>query len=220
MVKIMSNLMTKMKASLFARLSKNLMPYITQENQCSNQESKKSNYNYNLAVLAPSAQLSPESSIENFAGSSDRISVGEHSYIRGRLLTWGHGGAIKIGEWSYVGLNTEIWSMDDITIGNRVLISHGVNIHDGTAHSLDAVERHAHFKHILEKGHYINSPPGVNSAPIIIEDDVWINFGVSILKGVRIGKGSVIAAGSIVAEDVPPGVIYKCKITPQITVII
>lgn len=106
--------------------------------------------------------------------------------------------------------------MRSISIGNRVLISHDVNIHDGTAHSNDAKQRHEHFKAILTRGHPRNEAgiPGVVSAPIKIEDDVWISFGVTILKGVTIGAGSVIAAGSIVTKDVPPGVLYKCQVAP------
>lgn len=157
--------------------------------------------------------------IENCAGGRDRIIVGANSVVRGHLLTYGHGGSVKIGEWCYVGARTEIWSMDTITIGNRVLIAHNVNIHDGSAHSLDAHERHLHFRHIREKGHprFWTDLPGVSSAPVTIEDDVWISFGATILKGVKIGAGSVIAAGSIVTKDVPPNVLYRCLVNPVIT---
>ncbi|MBS0173537.1 MAG: acyltransferase [Nitrospira sp.] len=108
--------------------------------------------------------------------------------------------------------------MQSIDIGNRVLISHDVNIHDGTAHSADPVERHAHFRHILERGHptKVSDMPGVHSSPVVIEDDVWISFGVTILRGVRIGAGSIIAARSIVTEDVPAGVVYRNAIVPII----
>jgi acetyltransferase-like isoleucine patch superfamily enzyme len=169
--------------------------------------------------FAPTAMLGPEGLVENHTDDDDRITVGAHSCIRGRLLTYGHGGCIKLGEWCYVGVRSEIWSMEAITIGNRVLISHDVNIHDGTAHSLDADERHAHFRLILERGHPKKSVdiPGVSSAPVVIEDDAWISFGVTILKGVRIGRGSVISAGSLVTKDVPPGVIYRCEVKPAIT---
>ncbi|UCF34013.1 MAG: acyltransferase [Phycisphaerales bacterium] len=168
------------------------------------------------AILHPTAQLGPEAAIENYCGGKEHIVIGAHTFIRGRLFTYGHGGLIDIGEWSYVGPRSEIWSMDSITIGDRVLIAHDVNIHDGTAHSLDAHERHEHFRHILEKGHprTWEGMPGVRSAPVIIEDDVWISFGVTILKGVHIGAGSVIAAGSMVVDDVPPGMLYCCEVTP------
>lgn len=168
------------------------------------------------AVFDPTARLGPEASIENLAGQRERISIGAHSYVRGRLLVYGHGGSIRVGEWCYIGVRSEIWSMESITIGNRVLIAHDVNIHDGTAHSLDALERHAHFRRILEVGHPRTAEdlPGVFSAPIVIEDDVWISFGVTILKGVWIGAGSVIAAGSVVTKDVPPGMLYRNEVKP------
>jgi acetyltransferase-like isoleucine patch superfamily enzyme len=171
-----------------------------------------------LCVLGLGSALMPESEINNFSGSPEQISVGNNSYIRGRLLTYGHGGKIIIGDWCYVGKRTEIWSMESVRIGDRVLIAHGVNIHDGTAHSSNPLERHQHFRHIIEKGHphLATDLPGVHSAPVIIEDDVWISFGVTILRGVRIGKGSVIAAGSIVTQDVPPGMIYRNQITPVV----
>ncbi len=168
------------------------------------------------ACIAESTKFGPEARIENKVRKREAICIGENCFLRGRLLTYGHGGEIKIGDWCYVGDRTEIWSMNSISIGNRVLISHDVNIHDGAAHSLDAGERHEHFKQILTNGHprKAEDVPGVPSAPIVIEDDVWISFGVSILRGVRIGKGSVIAAGSIVTKDVPPGVVYQCRIQP------
>jgi maltose O-acetyltransferase len=168
------------------------------------------------ASIADSAVFSEEALIENTHGDPSKISVGEHSYIRGRLLTYGHGGAITIGDWCYIGARTEIWSMDSISIGDRVLISHDVNIHDGTAHSANPTERHEHFKTILLKGHpqSIDDLPGVKSAPIVIEDDAWISFGVTILRGVTIGAGSVIAAGAIVTKDVPPNVLYQCEVRP------
>jgi maltose O-acetyltransferase len=169
--------------------------------------------------LAPTAQLGAEAVIENTHQGREQITIGEHSFVRGRLFTYGHGGQINIGEWCYIGVRSEIWSMESIKIGDRVLIAHDVNIMDGTAHSLDPNERHHHYRHIMETGHPVSSKdmPGVSSAPIVIEDDVWISFGATILKGVRIGKGSVIAARSIVTEDVPENVLYRNEIRPVIT---
>jgi len=171
-----------------------------------------------LCVLDTGSVLMMESEINNFSGVPEQISIGKNSYIRGRLLTYGHGGRISIGDWCYVGVRSEIWSMESIVIGNRVLISHNVNIHDGTAHSKNALERHQHFQHIIQKGYprFSSELPGVHSAPVIIEDDVWISFGVTILRGVRIGRGSVIAAGSVVTKDVPPGMFYRNQIAPVV----
>lgn len=174
---------------------------------------------HSVASLAPGTIIRQEGTIENIFGDPNCISVGHNSYVRGRLLTYAHGGRINIGDYCYVGVRSEIWSMESISIGDRVLIAHDVNIHDGTAHSQNAKERHEHYKKILTMGHPENKDdlPGVHSAPIIIEDDVWISFGVTVLKGVHIGKGSIIAAASIVTKDVPAGMIYKNTILPQIT---
>lgn len=172
------------------------------------------------ATLAPSARLGPEASIENLAGGRERVVIGAHSFIRGRLLTYGHGGSIQIGDWCYIGVRSEIWSMNAIHIGNRVLIAHDVNIHDGSGHSINANERHAHYRAILTGGGHPRNPeqvPGLLNAPIVIEDDVWISFGVTILKGVRIGEGSVVAANAVVTRDVPAHTLYRCVVSPVMT---
>ena len=165
------------------------------------------------------AKISTEGCIENLSSNPEAIHVGKNSFIRGKLLVYRHGGKIMIGENGYLGHRSEIWSMDSVIIGDRVLISHDCQIHDGTAHSLDPVERAAHFKAIVGTGHpqQWQELPGVRSAPIIIEDDVWISFGVTILKGVRIGKGSVIGARSIVTKDIPPYKLYHNEVVPCMT---
>jgi maltose O-acetyltransferase len=169
--------------------------------------------------LRPGAILSPsEAVVENYHGGADKVVIGENSYCRNRFLTYGHGGKIRVGQWCYIGARTEIWSMDSIEIGDRALISHGVNIHDGAGHSMDPAERHEHFRTILTKGHYRSweEARGLKSAPVVIEDDVWINFGAIILKGVRIGRASVIAAGAIVTKDVPPESVYLNDVQSRI----
>ncbi|MFC1542861.1 acyltransferase [Pseudomonadota bacterium] len=196
------------------RLRRRAISWLSREMETERQREAEAN----LCVLGDGSSLLPESEINNFSGSFENITIGKQSHVRGRLLTYGHGGKISIGDWCYVGARTEIWSMESIEIGNRVLIAHDVNIHDGTAHSANPIERHQHFRHIIEKGHpYLESDlPGVYSTPVVIEDDVWISFGVTILRGVRIGKGSVIAAGSIVTKDVPAGMLYRNQITPVV----
>ncbi len=173
----------------------------------------------NDCVLGSGSAIAPEAAIENIRNDKKYIRIGEHSYIRGRLLTYGHAGEIDIGDWCYIGARTEIWSMCKVTIGNRVLVSHDVNIIDGSSHSMDPQERHQHFKAILLKGHPSNPSevPGIQAAPIVIEDDAWISFGVTILKGVTIGARSIIAAGSIVTKDVPSDCLYRSRVEPVIT---
>jgi len=171
-----------------------------------------------LCTLSLGSKILPEGEIENIQGNPECIQLGRNTFLRGKLLVYGHGGMIRIGDSCYVGHRTDIWSMEAITIGDRVLISHDVQIHDGTAHSLDPKERAEHFSAIVQSGHPKDwgKLPGVDSAPIVIENDVWISFGVTILKGVRIGEGAVIGATSIVTRDVPPYTLYTNIVSPQL----
>jgi acetyltransferase-like isoleucine patch superfamily enzyme len=135
------------------------------------------------------------------------IQIGSNCVINGELVTFAHSGMIEIGNWCYVGEGTRIWSSSHISIGNRVLIAHNVNIHDTNSHPVHPEERHAHFVAIKQHGHP-DSIENISSEEIVIEDDVWIGFGSIILKGVRIGKRSIIGAGSIVVSDVPPDCLF------------
>ncbi len=153
-------------------------------------------------VLEPGARLYPACRINNHQG-RDSIHIGAHSEVLARLETFGHGGRIRIGRHCFVGEHTNIWSASSISIGDRVLISHGVNIHDNNAHAMSAKRRHEHFLAIFGDGHP-KSLPDVPTQPIVIGDDAWIGFGATILKGVTIGEGAVVGACSLVTKDVPP----------------
>ena len=130
------------------------------------------------------------------------VRIGAHSVIRGELFVFAHGGGIAIGDWCFVGENSRIWSAAALTIGNRVLISHDVNIHDTNGHPADPDARHRHFQQIVGAGH----PAAVDMAsmPVSIGDDAWIGFGATVMKGVSIGAGAIVAANSVVLADVPP----------------
>lgn len=155
-----------------------------------------------LCAAHESARFLRTADISNLRTTASAVAIGEHSVIGGRLLVFPDGGRIRIGRQCFVGPDTRIWSGDAIDIGDRVLISHGANIHDSISHSLSARERHAHFVEILQKGN--GSLGNVRKAPVVIEDDAWIGFNACVMKGVRIGRGAIVAAGAIVTKDVPP----------------
>lgn len=154
-----------------------------------------------LCAASRTARFQPSSKIVNSRANRNAISIGEHSVIAGELLVFSDGGQLNIGDYCFIGEGSRIWSSMEVRIGSRVLISHNVNIHDTTSHSLSAHERHQHFKRIfLEKKLDLE---GVPKSPVIIEDDVWIACNALIMRGIRIGKGAVIAAGAMINKDVP-----------------
>jgi acetyltransferase-like isoleucine patch superfamily enzyme len=143
-----------------------------------------------------------EAKVINMRKDKSAIIIGNSSHIKAELLVFPYGGNIKIGNSTYIGEGSRMWSGESITIGNNVLISHNCNIMDTNSHEIDYLERAEGFKNLI-----LHSHPKVKGSvltkSIVIEDYAWINFNVTILKGVTIGKGAIIAAGSVVTKDVP-----------------
>lgn len=140
--------------------------------------------------------------IKNYRHRKEAIRLGHNAHIRGELLVLGHGGEITIGDYCYVGEGTRIWSGVKISIGDRTLIAHNVNIFDNLIHPSSARERHVHFKNIITSGH----PRDIHleDKPISIGKDVLVGAQSIILKGTNIGNNAIIGAGSVVTKDVPP----------------
>jgi acetyltransferase-like isoleucine patch superfamily enzyme len=156
-------------------------------------------------LLGESSTVSRLGRILNASQYSKNINVGKNSRIEGELFVFSHGGAIHIGDWCFIGPGTRIWSAADITIKDRVLISHNVNIFDSLTHPVDPVLRHKQFVEIATRGHPRDIELG--GRPIVIEDDAWIGAGAMIMRGIRIGARSIVGAGAIVTRDVPDDVI-------------
>jgi acetyltransferase-like isoleucine patch superfamily enzyme len=112
-------------------------------------------------------------------------------------------GVIEVGNDSIL-VGAIFMCQDQITIGDRVVISYHVTIADSDFHPIDPEQR--------RQDAIANSPfgdrsqrPSIISCPVIIEDDVWIGIGAIILKGVCIGRGARVGAGAVIASDVPAG---------------
>ena len=138
-----------------------------------------------------------------FAPSPEQIVIGDHCHILGEILAINPVARCVIGHHCSLGRDSRIWAQQSVTIGNFVLISHLVDIHDNNSHSLDWRDRREDALNVFERNRGLDTTK-VDSAPIVIDDDVWIGAKSTILKGVHIGRGAVIAAASVVTADVPP----------------
>ncbi len=155
-----------------------------------------------LYRLGNGSVLYSTATIRNLHGNPNNIVIGNNTHIRGDLATFWYQGSIVIGDYCYIGEGTRIWSAGNVFIGNRVLISHNVNIFDNDTHPIeDYVARHRQFVGIIEG----NVPKcELRERPVVVGDDVLIGCQSIIMPGVTIGKASVIGAGSVVTKDVPP----------------
>lgn len=155
-----------------------------------------------ICLKCANTVIFPEASIRNPQNDPNAIKLGAHLYCRGDLYVFKEG-KIEIGDWCYIGEGTKIWAADSIRIGNRVLISHNVNIFDSDTHPIDDYKaRHEQFVNIVTNGNHWHEK--IARAPVEIGDDVLICAHVTILKGVKIGKGAVVGAGAVVTHNVPP----------------
>lgn len=105
-----------------------------------------------------------------------------------------YGGKITIGSGCGISGST-IYSMNEINIGDNVLIGGNCKIIDNDFHPLPASQR------INQK------PEDIKKKPIIIGDGCFIGANSIILKGTTLGKNCVVGAGSVVSGTFPDNVI-------------
>ncbi len=131
---------------------------------------------------------------------------GKKSLVIGRKLTTGHAcrfdlngkkKTLYIGNNCEFGDNTHIVALNEVRIGNSVLIASKVFISD--------------TNHGKYTGEYQNSPfepPNSRklfSKSVFIGNNVWIGENAVILAGSIIGDGCIIGANAIVTKSIPSG---------------
>lgn len=152
--------------------------------------------------LASNVKISSDAIIPLGVG---KIELGDNTWFCGTMNVFPHNQDcfIKIGKDCYIGDHSRLWVGIGITIGDRVLIAHNVNIFDTTTHPIDKKVRYEHENLVKATGMPIEKFDTIYESPVIIEDDVWIGCNCVILKGVTIGEGAIVSAGSVVTKDVP-----------------
>ncbi len=92
---------------------------------------------------------------------------------------------ISIGDYSWIGDDVVLYSLDQIKIGEHCVISQKSYLCTGS--------------------HDMNDPAfGLKTASITIRNGVWIAADCFIGPGVEIGANAVIGARSSVFSDIPP----------------
>jgi acetyltransferase-like isoleucine patch superfamily enzyme len=155
-------------------------------------------------TISSSTKILSTARFINHRNDRRKIVIGNNCWLRGEIMLAKHGGEVQMGKYVFFGEHSRIWSAAKVSIGNNVLISHNVNIHDFDSHPLDYKLRKIQAEYILDYNKLPEESFGVSEKPIVIEDNAWICFNAVILKGVTVGKGAIVAASAVVTQDVPP----------------
>jgi acetyltransferase-like isoleucine patch superfamily enzyme len=112
----------------------------------------------------------------------DRYTIGDHTYGKPRVVSWGEGTCLRIGKYCSISTHVVIFL--------------------GSEHRTDWVTTYP-FPYLWEEARSIKGHP-YSKGDVIIGNDVYIGYDVTILSGVTIGDGAVVGACSVVVTDVPP----------------
>lgn len=145
--------------------------------------------------------FSTKASIKLLFGSNPSdIRLGSDVRIKGLLMSE-YGGKIVIGDHCSLGPNSNIYSVESVTIGAYTAISRFVSISDNNNHPVNPEDRK--FMRVTPDGSPERSWKYADHKPIVIGENCWIGEYSRICKGVTIGEGSIVAANAVVTKDVP-----------------
>ena len=92
---------------------------------------------------------------------------------------------LTIGNHSWVGDDTTLYTLGQIVIGDNACVSQR--------------------SYICGASHDCKKPTfDIYAKQVTIEAEAWVAAGCFVAPGVTVGRGSVVGAGSVVTRDVPP----------------
>jgi len=132
---------------------------------------------------------------KRFMKVSDGLTTGRYCRIeaypldeRSVVITFGKN--VQINDFVH------ITAMENVYIGNNVLLASKIYISDCSHGSYDGNEQDSSPNTFPIDRNY-------KTSPVIILDNVWIGESVSILPGVTIGENAIIGANSVVTKNIP-----------------
>lgn len=140
--------------------------------------------------------------VDELAGHTN-ISIGNNCCIRGTIMIYKATSKVIIGDNVYIGPGTLIECVDEVTIGNDVMISLNCNIIDTNSHSLHSADR-KNDTIDWQKGLAYKNWDVVETKKITIGNSCWIGLRSIIMKGVFLSEGTIVASGSVVTKSTEP----------------
>lgn len=131
------------------------------------------------------------------------IEIGDTCCIRGTLMLYRPGSRIFLGNNIYIGPGTLFECVEEIRLGNDILVSMNCNVIDTNSHSLHSRERMDDTID-WQRGLAHKNWEVVKSKKVIIEDKCWLGLRSIVMKGVTLSEGTVVGAGSVITKSTEP----------------
>lgn len=113
--------------------------------------------------------------------------IGKRVKINGSAKVW-QPWRLSIGNDSWIDGGVSLYSVDNIHIGENVVVSNGAFVctasHDISSDVFELITK-----------------------PITINDSAWVCAKATVLPGVEVGEGAVIALGAVATKSVRPWVV-------------
>jgi putative colanic acid biosynthesis acetyltransferase WcaF len=110
----------------------------------------------------------------------------------------------KIGEKCLIDFGVKIWLPWNLKIGNYTAIGKNVEIYNYDMISIGSMTIISQYSYLITGTHDYTDPlMPLIWAPITLGSEVWVAAGCWIFPGVTIGDGAVIAARSNVTKNMP-----------------
>jgi len=158
---------------------------------------------YYRHVRVPGCTIDPSSTVTgclDLRRPGAAVTIGKHCLIEGHLITESPNSKIVIKDNVFIGGETQLACVAQITVEDDVMISYQCLFMDSDNHSLSYRKRRHDLYHARNGTHDWGL---AKCAPIVVCRGAWIGARSIILRGVTIGMGSVVGAGSVVTRDVP-----------------
>jgi acetyltransferase-like isoleucine patch superfamily enzyme len=128
-----------------------------------------------------------------------KLFIGDNTRIQADIVQ--KASILTIGSNSFVNQGTQISCLNNIAIGNYVMISYDCFIFDNNSHQTNYLQRRKEIDQGFPNGTLQLEEQHPDTKAVNIKDDVWIGVRSMILKGITIGQRSVVAANTTVHKD-------------------
>lgn len=129
-----------------------------------------------------------------------------------------HQSKLNLGNNIFINAGTNISCIEQIDIGDYVMISYDCLLFDNNSHALDFELRRAEIDRGFPNATNQAAAERPKSSAIRIENDAWIGTRCIILKGVHIGQRAVAAANTSIAKNVDADTLVYSNATNYVSI--